>query len=123
MANKHLIGKQVLQMEIGPSENAYALQQRFSEMIWKELSPRLSDLFDRFAGEDEVLRLDKIELDLGEINFDTSNNDAIIKKIIQKKKLILAAFHLKLRAQSFGVIVHGNIMNPEHIIPLTQDLE
>jgi len=82
MANKHLIGKQVLQMEIGPSENAYALQQRFSEMIWKELSPRLSDLFDRFAGEDEVLRLDKIELDLKEINFETSNNDAIIKKII-----------------------------------------
>ncbi len=81
MANKHLIGKQVLNVEMSPSGNSYALQQRFSEMVWKELSPQLSDLFDRFVGENEMLRLDKIELDLGEITMDTSNN-AIIKKII-----------------------------------------
>lgn len=83
MANNHLIGKKVIQVEVNASEDTYALQQKLSEMVWKNLAPELSDLFNRYAGEDEVLRLDKVEIDLGEINLKGLDDDTIIREIIQ----------------------------------------
>ena len=83
MANNHLIGKQIMQVELPVKGNPYVLHQRLSEMVWKDLSPKLSTLFDRFSGENEVIRLDKIELDLGEINIDLPDYESISNKIIQ----------------------------------------
>ena len=70
MANKHVIGKQVLEVAMGPKDNAYAIQQRLSELVWNDLCPQLNDLFDQIVGEDEVLRLEKIELDLGTVDLE-----------------------------------------------------
>lgn len=73
-----------MELSIGASENTYALNQGLSEMVWEELTPKLSDLFDQFAGEDEVLGLDKVELELGEIDLKSGNYDIIINQIIQE---------------------------------------
>ena len=72
-----------MQVELPVKGNPYVLQQHLSEMVWKDLSPKLSTLFDRFSGENEVIRLDKIELDLGEINIDLPDYESISNKIIQ----------------------------------------
>ncbi|MGA8854036.1 MAG: contractile injection system tape measure protein, partial [Christiangramia sp.] len=82
MSNKHLIARQVIQIEVNTSEDTYALQQKLSEMVWKNLAPELSDLFDRYAGEDEVLQLDKVEIDLGKINLKGLDDDTITREIL-----------------------------------------
>ena len=82
MANNHLIGKQVFHIEVGSSKDTYALQQQLSEMCRENLTPHLEELFNRYVGEEEVLQLKKIEIDLGEINLDKTNHDSIVNKIL-----------------------------------------
>lgn len=83
MLNKHLIGKQILEIEINSSKEAYAIQQKMSQFIWKELTPRMNDLFDTIAGKDQVLYVDSIEIDIGYMNPNNLDKNKIINKIIQ----------------------------------------
>ncbi|GAA4276778.1 contractile injection system tape measure protein [Aquimarina mytili] len=81
MANKHLIGKQIIDIEVNSSDKIYAMQQKVSELVWKDLLPMLTTMFDRIVGEDEVISLNRIELDIGHINL---NNRAQIIEIVDK---------------------------------------
>jgi hypothetical protein len=83
MANRHLIGKQILELKVNSSDNIYALQQKMSELVWKDLLPELGKLFDSMVREDEVIRIDCVQLDLGAINLnDTYNKADIVDKIV-----------------------------------------
>lgn len=83
MANRHLIGKQVLKIEIDASKNAYAIQQKMSEFVWKELRPKLASLFDSIVDEDEVIRFDTIEIDIGRIDLNVMDIAEIANRIIE----------------------------------------
>ena len=102
MPNNHLIGKQVIKVEVNASEDTYALQQKLSEMVWKNLAPELSDLFDRYAGEDEVLRLDKVEIDLGKINLKGSVDDTITREILYLLEAELQQHTLEINSKNRG---------------------
>ncbi len=78
----HLIGKQILQLEIDSSKDAYAIQQTMSELVWKELVPAMNDLFDTMVPEDKVVYLDTIEIDLGSIELNGKDTDEIVSKIM-----------------------------------------
>ena len=83
MANSHLIGKQIMELEISSSKNAYAIQQAISDLVWNALVPEMNRLFDSMVGGDEVIRLDKIELDLGEISLQEGNTNAIVDQLVK----------------------------------------
>ena len=83
MARNHLIGKQVFNLELVNSENSYALQQEISDMVWKDLAPRMEVLFDSVAGKDELLRIDKMELDLGTMDLREVDMDELVHRIIE----------------------------------------
>ncbi len=88
MINRHLIGKQVLELEIASSKNAYALQQKVSEFVWKELSAKMSVLFDSMITEDQVLSIDLLEIDLGEIAIEdigTARMSNLIISLLEEK--------------------------------------
>ena len=101
MANKHLIGKQILKLEIDSSKNAYAIQQSMSQMVWKDLLPELNKLFDKIVGNDVVISLDKIEIDIGNINSETDfkNNTEIVDRIL---KLLEESINVELKKSSIG---------------------
>ncbi len=113
MANKHLIGKQVLELEVNSSDKIYTIQQTVSELVRKDLLPKLTIMFDKIVGEDEVISLDRIELDIGRIDLDSRQNiDEIVNKII---KLLEETIQEKLRdfnidKRIFGV-KNGNQKN------------
>ncbi|WP_103069643.1 contractile injection system tape measure protein [Aquimarina sediminis] len=86
MSNNHLIGKQIIALEIPSSKKTYAVQQRMSELVWNTLVPEMNSLFDRMVGEDEVVQLDRIEIDIGTIVLDEEN----ILDIVDKIMLLLA---------------------------------
>lgn len=80
MANRHLIGKQVFEMEVNTSKNAYALQQKVSAILKNKLNPELEKVFDRIVGEEEVLQIEHLELNIGRI--DPENLDELIGKVL-----------------------------------------
>ena len=83
MDNKHLIGKHIFKLEIPAVENAYAIHQRMSDLVWKELVPKMATLFDDIVRPDEMLRIETIEIDLGIIKLEEINGTEIVAKIIQ----------------------------------------
>lgn len=63
----HLIQKQILEIKLTDERAAHALQKELGEFISEEVLPDLTPIFDRYASEDTILRLDTIELNLGRI--------------------------------------------------------
>ena len=58
------------------------MQQEFGQLTRQKLQPALEKLFDRFAGSEELIRLDRLELDLGTVDNPLSEG-AIVKAIVQ----------------------------------------
>ncbi|MBQ4818576.1 contractile injection system tape measure protein [Aquimarina sp. MMG016] len=79
---KHLIGKQILELEINSSKDAYAIQQKMSQLVQKELSPALNKLFDTLVDKNTMILLDSIEVDIGDINLENGDFNKIIDKIV-----------------------------------------
>ncbi|MDT7828240.1 contractile injection system tape measure protein [Pricia sp. S334] len=82
MDNGHLIGKQVMELEIRDSKNSYALQQRVSDLVWNALVPEMERLFDRLVAPDEIVRLSRLELDLGVISLEKKEMKDLVARII-----------------------------------------
>lgn len=62
---QHLLKKQVIDLEISSSLNAYAVQHSMSDHFWKHIYPLLEKIFDELGSENEFIKLDKLEIDLG----------------------------------------------------------
>ncbi|WP_298892653.1 contractile injection system tape measure protein [uncultured Psychroserpens sp.] len=83
MTDKHLIGKQILELQVSSSDKIYAMQQRMSDLLWNDLLPELNNLFDRVVSNNEVICINKIELDIGRIGLSADNSiSEIVNKII-----------------------------------------
>lgn len=75
-----------MELEISSSKNAYAIQQTISDLVWNALVPEMIHLFDNMVGSDEIIRLDKIELDLGNISLQDGSTKAIVDQMVQQLK-------------------------------------
>ncbi|MBO9634741.1 MAG: hypothetical protein J7578_16625 [Chitinophagaceae bacterium] len=67
MSMGHVIKKQVLDIGVRQSE-AFQVQHELSHWYWNHLRPLLERAFDELAPSDEVIQIDKLEIDLGHIN-------------------------------------------------------
>lgn len=65
---KHFIGKQRFDIQAGASEDATALTNQLSKLYWQRIVPELERLFDELADEEEVFRVDRLEIDLGNLS-------------------------------------------------------
>jgi hypothetical protein len=65
--NRHRIGRQIVELAIGDAAQGPAVHREFARPFWDRAIPELEQVFDRAAGPDELLRLDRLELDLGAI--------------------------------------------------------
>jgi hypothetical protein len=64
---QHLIRKQQIDLQLDKQLDSFRIQQQFSDQFWKYLLPLLEHEFDKMATEEEVISLDRIEIDLGVI--------------------------------------------------------
>src|SRR5262245_52729339 len=65
--NRHRIQRQIVEVVIGTTAEGPAVHQQLAGPFWDRVLPELEEVFDRAAGPDELLRLDRLELDLGTI--------------------------------------------------------
>jgi Contractile injection system tape measure protein len=61
----HIIRRQNVQLRISRSSNALALQQRFLRVMNEQVLPKLEQMFDRIAGPEEWIEIDRLEVDVG----------------------------------------------------------
>ena len=65
---KHIIRKLILEIGLPTREEATAVQNKLSDEYRKLILDIIEEIFDRLVGEEEVLQIDKLEIDLGEIS-------------------------------------------------------
>jgi hypothetical protein len=79
----HVIGKQILDIEIDARNDAVALQAAVGELFKTRVVPAMDALFDRLSDHwrdpDTVLRLDRLEIDIGRLNPDGLSEDFAAK--------------------------------------------
>lgn len=63
----HRIRRQILELDLPREQGAHALQQRASRVFQEQVLPELDKLFSRIAPADRIVRLDRLEVDLGDI--------------------------------------------------------
>ncbi len=92
----HLIGKQTFELDLAAGVDSYDIQQRTSGHFHRVLLPRIEAIFDKLAGENQVIRLDSLEIDLGTL--DAENFEAAF----EKKLLVALERALKERIGAQG---------------------
>jgi hypothetical protein len=64
----HIIHKQKVHLQTTISTDAFALQNRISSMLRNDVPGKLESLFNKISPNGEILRIDKLELNLGTVN-------------------------------------------------------
>lgn len=64
---RHLINRQVIETTIQRKLDAFAVQQAISELYYDKMLGILERIFDKLAPGDAVIRVDKLEIDIGEL--------------------------------------------------------
>jgi len=83
---KHVIGKQVIQLQVGTDQDAFLLQNQFSKMYWEDLVPAMEKLFDELTDGDEYIAIDKLEIDLGVLTTMELRKEIILPILRQEMK-------------------------------------
>jgi contractile injection system tape measure protein len=65
--NRHRIQRQIVELAIGATAQGPVVHRELARPFWDRAVPELEQVFDRAAGPDELLRLNRLELDLGMI--------------------------------------------------------
>jgi hypothetical protein len=82
----HLICKQILDLIVRGNSDPYALQQRFNNLYWEVIVPAIEKLFNELSDEDEIICMDRLELDLGLLDFENLDRDEIAKEVVLQLK-------------------------------------
>ncbi len=79
---RHLVVRQIFDVKLRSRQQAYGIQQRLSRFFWDSVAPALEQLFDRLAPGDAILRIDKLEIDLGNIPVEGLTDPEILRRIV-----------------------------------------
>jgi hypothetical protein len=84
----HVIKTQILAVQIQQQEGAFTIQQQIRDLFYHVILPVLEKAFDEICPVDEVIRLDRFEIDLGMVTInDLEGLDLteVLKKKIQEQ--------------------------------------
>lgn len=65
--NRHRIQRQIVELAIGATAQGPAVHTELARPFWDRAVPELEQVFDEVAGPGKLLRLDRLEVDLGTI--------------------------------------------------------
>ncbi len=93
---QHIIKKQVINLMLNKKMDAFSIQHLVSEHYWREIVPVLQKAFDAASSEDEIIQLDKLEIDLGIINLKDIEKGRWEENVFKKisEQLSIAATHI-----------------------------
>lgn len=83
--NDHIILKQTLQFLVRGKDDGFRFQKEVSERFWEEICPAMEAAFDEIVGPDQMVQIEKLDLDLGEIK-KGELKEALIRKLKENFK-------------------------------------
>lgn len=63
--NQHIIQKQIIEISFESMEDSFGVQNLVAEMSYEKLQPHMEVLFDEICGENNQIKIDKLEIDCG----------------------------------------------------------
>jgi hypothetical protein len=90
---RHIIHKQTVTLEMQESKDSILLQDKVSHLLRGDLNSAIEAVFDRISANGEVIRIDKLRLDLGEItpaNFEAEFKSRLIDELTKAMPKIKA---------------------------------
>ncbi|MFC4873931.1 contractile injection system tape measure protein [Negadavirga shengliensis] len=81
-SNCHIILRQILDFTLPKTVDAFQLQKEIGELSQKKLQPALEKLFDKYAGADEVIQIDRLDIDIGAQRW-LPSGDAFVEVIVK----------------------------------------
>ena len=79
---EHLISKQVFELQVADAQGVPEFQHTLSRHFWDRMVPALERLFDRLSTPNEVIRLPRLEIDLGSWSANAMVSDAFIEQLV-----------------------------------------
>ena len=76
---RHVIKKQILDLQLSSQQNAFALQTQISHIYRTKLVPLIDHYCNQLCDSETLYRIDKLTLDLGTVHLDTLETDLIDK--------------------------------------------
>lgn len=101
LSNRHRIQRQVIELEFGSALSVPASQEVLAYELRERVMPALCAAFDAAAGADELLRLDRLEVDLGTIS-GADWTSRFRERLVTQVTRELARFVPEVRPASLG---------------------
>lgn len=92
MAQSHYINKLKFTVDAPRSADGFALQSAMSQRFWQSVLPALSDVFDRFVAADEIIKIERLDIDLSRIPFkdwETALTPSVCRAIQEELERVL----------------------------------
>lgn len=80
---KHLIRKQVITLQLDAGQNTFLIQQQARDFYYRQIAPALEKIFDELSSENEIVHIEKLEIDLGDLGW-TNDNFTIDKDSVYR---------------------------------------
>jgi contractile injection system tape measure protein len=108
---QHIIKKQVIELEIDKRLDAFDIQHQVSDWFWNRFLSQLNDELTKLSATNEVLYIDRLEIDLGVINITqlqaTQLHKIVLPAIAEKiQESISASHHTNSMVNSRSGAVH-----------------
>ncbi|MEW7289088.1 contractile injection system tape measure protein [Aquimarina sp. 2304DJ70-9] len=111
---KHIINKQILEVHLPSTVDAFAVQQELSALCRHQLRTVMDRIFDNTAHNagDQPLQIDRLTLDLGQVSLD--NFETVFEEELQEKlQEVLTVYQ-----QSDAVVQKNTVNQTEEKTPL-----
>lgn len=69
--DQHIIQKQILEFEFPKEEMGLDWQQSASDLYYRKILPRLEEVFSQYGSGDHFIRIDRLDIDLGELEMNS----------------------------------------------------
>ncbi|MDJ0715453.1 MAG: contractile injection system tape measure protein [Prochloraceae cyanobacterium] len=85
---RHIIKKQVLELLLSSSEGAFELQNEISRIYRSKIVPLIDTCLSQLSASDEIYRIDRLEINLGNIDINNLEEEFIAKFKQEIRQLI-----------------------------------
>lgn len=103
----HRIRRQVLDLELSREAGAMELQRRAGRVFQEKVLPRLEELFSAMGPPDRIVRLEKLEIDLGTIS-ETNWERHFVERCVEQisRQLMEVATQADAASKNDALIIH-----------------
>lgn len=119
---RHIIKKQVIELNLSSQEGAFELQREVSRIYRHKILPLIDHVLSQFISSDTIYRINTLEIDLGNIDINNLEQE-LIDKIIEKFQQHLSD-QIRLSTAGLSLLIQPkiNLDQPSILLPTIESV-